>query len=270
MAKRKRVSTTKSIANKVLEGRCKYDGKEYIPWHKVQDVASKGTSLKTFSLLTQRQHHLLSRLETYYFYLLEWSDSVIDIKEQYAILDVDETIKIAAELGYRHPRDPKTRSIVPITTDFLIEIEKEGKKQLISRTVKYKKDLSKRTLEKFEIERRYWKSKGIDWGIFTEEMLDKNLINNIIWVRKAKSLDGLSDLTKDLVSIVEEELWSEIQTNNRPITEIASKVTNKLGLQPGTGLFVVRYLIANKVWKIDMHKPVTPDTTLEILERFVR
>lgn len=57
--------------------------------------------------------------------------------------------------------------------------------------------------------------------------------------------------------------------DNRGIVEIASKVTNDLGLPLGTGLFVVRHLIANKIWLIDMHKSIQPDTRMEILERTI-
>ncbi len=267
MAKRKRLTTTKSIEKRIEEGRCKKDGKDYIPWYKVQDVASAGVSLKTFSPLTKRQHHLLSRLESNYFYILEWSEKVIDIKEQYAILDIDETIEIASSLGYKHPFDPKTRNIVPITTDFLIEIERDGKNVFLSRTLKYTKDLTKRTLQKFEIEKTYWKRRGIDWGIVTEQMIDKNIIDNIIWIRKAKSIDGIPDLDTNKVSFIEQILWNEIETNNRRIVDIATKVTSDLGLLPGTGLFVIRHLLANKIWRVAMNKPINPDTKLEILER---
>lgn len=45
----------------------------------------------------------------------------------------------------------------------------------VARTIKMKDELLKENvLEKFEIEREYWKRKGIDWGIVTEEEINKN------------------------------------------------------------------------------------------------
>jgi hypothetical protein len=269
MAKRKRATTTKSIKKKILEGRCKDSANIYIPWYKVQDVASKGTSLKTYSEKTGRQHHLLSRLEVAFFLTLEESYDVINIKEQYAILGIDETIKIAAQLGYRHPIDPKTHNLVPITTDFLIEVENGSKRTLLARTVKYAKDLSKRTLQKFEIERRYWENKGVDWGIITDSIIDKTYVKNLLWIRKAKSLSGIPDLDANRILIIEQALWGEISCNNRGIAEIAEKVTNDLELQHGTGLFVVRHLLANKIWKVNMYSPIQPYKQIEILERTI-
>ena len=45
-----------------------------------------------------------------------------------------------------------------------------------ARTIKRKEDiLDSRVLEKFEIERRYWKKQDTSWGIVTEEEIDKTL-----------------------------------------------------------------------------------------------
>ena len=39
--------------------------------------------------------------------------------------------------------------------------------------VKYAKDLaSERVMEKFEVERVYWSSRGVDWGVVTEHEID--------------------------------------------------------------------------------------------------
>ena len=56
---------------------------------------------------TGRQHEFLSDLERNYFYLTEFSDAVLDIREQFPLLPQEETIVIAEELGIKHPADPK-------------------------------------------------------------------------------------------------------------------------------------------------------------------
>lgn len=44
----------------------------------------------------------------------------------------------------------------------------------IVRTIKPKDDLmDERVIEKFEIERRFWEKRDINWGIVTEEDIDK-------------------------------------------------------------------------------------------------
>jgi len=57
-------------------------------------------------------------LERNYFYLTEYSDVVVDIREQFPLLPLEETIVIAEELGLKHPTNPKTQEPIVMTTDF--------------------------------------------------------------------------------------------------------------------------------------------------------
>jgi hypothetical protein len=57
---------------------------------------------------------LFSQLEVNYFYALEWSESVTDIREQYPLLPLDETLDIAQACGFTHPKAPRTNQ--PIVT----------------------------------------------------------------------------------------------------------------------------------------------------------
>lgn len=67
-----------------------------------------------------------------------------------------------------------------MTSDFLLTLDKGQGVFEIARTIKMKDELfKKRVLEKFEIEREYWRRRDIDWGIVTEEEIDKTLARNI-------------------------------------------------------------------------------------------
>lgn len=120
----KRTRTTK-IEKWIKEGRGSGVGSEYKPWLKIQDVASKGRSTRLKGIKTNRQHEFLSDLERNYFYLTEYSDVVVDIREQFPLLPLEETIVIADELGIKHPTDPKTGE--PIT---IYEITMFSEKQV--------------------------------------------------------------------------------------------------------------------------------------------
>jgi len=173
MAKHRGVFTEQTIANRIKEGRGFGDGNEYLPWITVRDVPSLGRCSEIRGWKTNRVHQLLSDLETRYFYTLEFPSDIIDIREQYPLLDsnksIDETVKIAESMGVKYPTVPKTGTLNVQTTDFFITIITNGKTEQIARTVKYAKDLSnERTMEKFEIERLYWVNRGVDWKIVTE------------------------------------------------------------------------------------------------------
>ena len=57
----------------------------------------------------------LSQGEVMTYLILRWQDNVETIYEQYA-LDLNETLKIANMLGYKHPHNNSTR----MTTDLLV------------------------------------------------------------------------------------------------------------------------------------------------------
>lgn len=67
---------------------------------KIQDVSSLGRSTRLKGIKTNRQHEFLSDLERNYFYITEFSDFVIGIREHFPLLRLEDTVVIANELGY--------------------------------------------------------------------------------------------------------------------------------------------------------------------------
>jgi hypothetical protein len=61
-------------------------------------VPSLGQSHRLRGMTTGRIHHLLSDIECSLFYLLDWNDAVVDIREQFP-LDRSATRRIAKEIG---------------------------------------------------------------------------------------------------------------------------------------------------------------------------
>ena len=73
--------------------------------------------------------------------------------------DLELAVRLASEAGIRYPRDSVSNFPYVLTCDFMVRT-KDGFK---ARTVKPSSTLNNtRTLEKLEIERRYWAEKGID------------------------------------------------------------------------------------------------------------
>ncbi|MBO2537211.1 TnsD family Tn7-like transposition protein [Rummeliibacillus suwonensis] len=81
MAKRKRNNSSKNKIEKwIKEGRGQGEGENYKPWLEIQDVASNGYATRNLGWKTKRKHHFLSDLELQYFYTLEWSPLILDIR----------------------------------------------------------------------------------------------------------------------------------------------------------------------------------------------
>lgn len=268
MARRKYSVDERTIARRLKEGRGSGFGKDYKPWIYVHDIPSKGLSTRVQGWKTERLHHFLSNLELQYFYILEFSSIVTDSREQYP-LERSKTRSIAERLKYKHPTDPSTQTHIVMTTDFLVTIKQSGKFVEQARTIKHSNDLSsERTLEKLEIERIYWLEENIDWGIVTEKDIDPIIADNVSWLYEYKDLSALNPLTNKDVSRIHKFLVPNISNGQTPLRDLTNACDGKLGYSNsmGSSLSVVRYLIANKLLKVDMKKPINPSEPLAILD----
>ncbi len=266
MAKRNRDTTKSTIQKRIDEGRGQGVGADYRPWLHVQDVPSTGIASRIKSWKVGRIHHLFSRLETNLFFNLEWSRQVSDIREQYPLLNLEETMAIADKIGVRHPTDPKTQECIVMTTDFLVTVFDGVTSRQIARTVKPASELqSDRILEKFEIERRYWEARQISWGIVTEREISAIVAKNVQWLHRSYHLSEYPELNALRLSQIEEAIMSSI-SSGLPLAQITCECDDRLGLSPGTSLNAVRHLIATRRWLVDMQVLLEPGRPLSILD----
>lgn len=265
MAKRKRETTEKSIKKRLKEGRGQGSGVEYKPWLYIQDVPSRGLVHRIKGWKTGRVHHLLSKLELSYFYVLEWSPLVVDIREQYPLLPLEETLALAEQCGVRHPRDPKNKEPIVMTTDFLITLSSEGWPVEQARTVKLAKDLlGQRTQEKLEIERRFWERRQVDWGVVTEREIPQVLAKNIALLHSYRDLSDRLDISEMELEDTVTVLTKTVMNSEVPLREATARCDRRLGFEPGVSLTVAYHLLATKQWQIDLHHPLNPGYPLAI------
>ena len=167
------------------EGRGQGTGADYKPWICIHDFPSRGISARIQGRTTGRIHHLLSRNEELFFFILDANPEVLDIREQFP-LRLSETMEIARELNIKHPWKGSFPFVM--TTDFLIT-KSDG---LHARTVKCSDELdNKRVVEKFAIEHIYWSSKGVDWKIVTEKEIDREKALNFQWLHAGEPPENI-------------------------------------------------------------------------------
>ena len=258
MSKRKRTS---EVDKWIKEGRGTGSGAEYRPWLKVQDVSSLGRSTRLKGIKTGRQHEFLSDLERNYFYISEFSDGILDIREQFPLLPQEETIIIADELGIKHPADPKTGDPIVMTTDFLLTVDRGKGVFDIARTIKMKEELLKeRVLEKFEIEREFWKRRDIDWGIVTEEEIPKSMARNISYIHDYYDIgdyDVFQEISLEHIDDLSLTLMQRLLNNKHSIRSITNEFDTDTHLPFGSGVTLLYHLLAQKIILIDMLKPLS-------------
>lgn len=266
MAKHRYGFDEEKIARFIKEGRGEGHGRDYQPWLTIQDVSSHGRSTRIHCRKTQREHHLLSDNETAVFLLLDWSDAVTDIREQFP-LDRELTRRIATEMGVTHPIDPHTRCDIVMTTDFLVDMRVGNETKLMLRSVKPSVELEdNRTLEKQEIERRYWEIKGEDWGLIADTDLPEQRIKNLRWLHEMQSLEHMVSpyqgywddrCTRFLASLS--------QANSMSIKQFARHMENSQGFGTGEALTTLRHLAANKVISIDLDAKFDMNASITVI-----
>jgi len=243
---------------RILSGRGQGVGSEYQPWLTVQDFPSMGRVSRIYGWKTKRIHHLFSDIQTKYFYLLEFEDSVVDIRENYPLLDIDSTIKEKEDLDFELFTDKESQTPYVITTSFLITLRyKNGDLKYAARSIKAASELEKKkTLEKLEIERRYWNEKNIEWGIVTQKQIPKQLVKNIEWVHSSKNDYEERGLTEKEVQLMCGALKDNIIRRNEVVAKILSEFDFEYNYQSGTGLYLFKYLIASKKLTVDMKNEI--------------
>ncbi|MFK5708563.1 TnsA endonuclease N-terminal domain-containing protein [Lysinibacillus boronitolerans] len=193
--------------------------------------------------------------------MFEYSDDVLDIRESFPLLDALEVIDDKDDLRFDKFTDEEGFPLVICTTFLLTVRDKKGEEKLVARSVKNTSELTKKiTLEKLEIERRYWEARGVDWQIVTEKQLPRQLCNNIEWCRET------------LLEVMQQDelagaLLTYIQNNRSvPIKYLLSKFENEQELEPGKGLWLFRYLLAKKCLEVNIENPINLAATLEELK----
>jgi hypothetical protein len=191
---------------------------------------------------------------------------VVDIREQYPLLELEETLEIAAQLGVAHPTDPKSKKPCVVTTDFLVNIAEGAREIEVAIAVKTSADLaSPRTLEKLEIERIYWTARKIDWRILTEKELPRALVRNMRWVLPHFDLVSSGAVTSADVLRIRATMEPMVLEGNESLASLTAHCDDHLGLKAGTALCVARHLIAIRTWLVDLNVEINPKTPLQLL-----
>lgn len=234
----------------IKEERGKGSGRDYHPWLTVRDLPSQGRSHRVMGHLTQRTHHLLSDMELAAFLLLEWNPAVTDIREQFP-LRVEDTLVLAEEANIRHPEIGGCTQVM--STDFVVDVSAPSGPPRMAIQVKASSDLKDpRTVEKLELERRYWQRKEVSWYIVTEKQIPKTVVNNLELLYSAR-VQGESP--EVLFNSLPTYLDSLNANPNTRLPEVGMLIDQSYSLEPGTALARLRALMAIRALTFDISIP---------------
>lgn len=249
MGKRHPVNTFQSFSRKIALGHGRGEGVNYTPWISGHEFASSGKYIRLWGKTVPRQYCFMSELEADAFLIYDSMPDVSDILEQYYCA-LEETLLIADLLNYKHPYSGKYYNA--ITTDLLIH---KGN-AWIARAVKTSKDLSdKRVMEKLAIEHEYFFRRNIDWKIITEKQLNRDLVQNLRFLREGASPEDILSDQQELQK-VKTEFCRQYADESVSFPLLLHQIESRFCLPPGTALSIFKALIREGKIQIDMNQPL--------------
>lgn len=241
----------------IQEGRGVGDGKNYKPWLQVQDVKSRGRSTRIFSQKTQRVMHLLSDLQLHYYYLLEFDEAVIDIREHYLLLDLHEqNLPFDAKLQKKLFNAKTNVPHVFTTTFYVTKVNAKGEPYYEARVIKSSSELDKpATIERLQIIYSYFNKKEIDFGIVTEKDINKQMALNIGWVMTAFDLSDFPEI-ETIQHYLRADLFKLFKVQGMTFTRAFARLEKTYQLMDGSGLTFFKHLLATKQLSMNLNNPI--------------
>jgi len=251
MARKRYQFDAAKVARYQKDGRGQGSGESYKPWLAVQDVLSKGRRRRINGLKVNRVYHLMSDGEFYAFLQFDESAADIDVLEQVP-LDPFETDRIARQMGVRPPVNPDGSPYV-MTTDFLVAEKTASGIKYLAYSCKPNHEHDDRTREKLEIERRYWKARGIAYKVIVTQGDHQVFVKNVMIVRAFRSLEGVFEpyggCFADLAHYLVRQLAPSRETT---LAQWCDAIDHEFCVPRGTALMVAKHLLAHKALSTDL------------------
>jgi len=240
-------------------------GEKYNPWYRIHDIKSrpneKSGKRVINGLKTNRQHHLMSLLESHFFYLVDFSESVIDIREQFPLIPLQLSQNIATSYDIPYPLNPTSKQPRVLTTTFLLtrKIDDNISYEAVAVLPKIKRQ-TKAVLEKLDLERLWWSLLDVPFYCFTGNELTQCQARNIAWITNPLR-SGLINFTEIQIDIA----VSLLSIRRYFIKEICEIYIDTINIDHHNALNLLLTIIAKKFITIDISYLLEEADYLEII-----
>lgn len=215
----------------------------YTPYLRIQDVPSQAIRSRVYIPRFGRFIHVLSHSELSALLLLEWDDTVIEVREQFP-LDPTTTLSICLQEDIRPPMWCGRRTVM--TSDFVVTYQTDFLCSFKSYQVKAtsEESVQPRTAEKLKVEQEYWRRQGIEWNLLVASDFNRRLVGNLETLRQLRAMpfsrQALCE-AENFFAAVQQELHPQF-----PIQKMA-QVKLELGDRTLNGFQIATLLIAKKI-----------------------
>jgi hypothetical protein len=253
-----------SIEKKMKAGHNQGTGLDYIPWEDVRPLSNMSRLQRPPGLKTGREQKFPRDDEYYYFRVLDLAPQVLDIREYFAVTEIEETVAIAEQLGLKHPTIPKTNVPIPILITYFVTIDNGAVPRFEAHLFRNKNTLEHRnTLEEIEILYQFLNKHHIPLFVVTPKQITADVVWNIELLVKNYSLSdqNLRDTEIQQAAYI---LTNAVLNSTEPLRHICTNCDEQLGLNAGVSLCIAYHLIAHRKWQVDIAKKINTDEPLAI------
>ena len=248
MARARKLDSLQAYRRALKQGYGLGSGINYAPWLTVHDVPTRGTAAIIRGIKAKRDHHCLSQQEKYFFYLAEFSPSVVDIREQFPLLPLDLMCQLAQTLRIKYPEVPCKKVPNVQSTDFLLTSQRPAGSQetYLAVSVKTAEELDRpRVLEKLELERVWWQLLGVPFQLFVCTEALKQQALDIEWLTQNIRFDGTPDASQLNAAC------AVIDDGTYPIGALVDLIKGELSIEGKEALKILKCLVVERFVKID-------------------
>ncbi len=126
---------------------------------------------------------------------------------------------------------------------------------------------SKTVIDHLELQRQFWRGNKIDWGIITEHELPEEFVKNAEWAHPYLYSAEFPSLAREETRLVISTLNQLALSGANTMAGVATECDRRLALEGGIALSVIRYLIANRRWRVDMNSLIKTGESLILLNQ---
>jgi hypothetical protein len=248
----------------------------HIPWVTVKQVNKVGRRHLHKCPKQKRKVHLLSDGERRAYKILMWRPETIQIDEQVP-LDLNETLAIAEELGYIHPRNWETNTAHVMSSDLVAHTVDFSTGEVTKSTYSFKysdqiwmidddghqQEKHYRVWQKLHIEQVYSERHVGEYAVITEQDATKELAWNIDWfTTEANAV--VSD--NDKLEFV--EIFQDFWVGN-PFSSLKKHIVNTgkvMSLDFKRSQTIFKHVALHGILKIDLSQKLFLCRPLELLK----
>ncbi|WP_341318483.1 hypothetical protein WN982_25960 [Paraburkholderia sp. IMGN_8] len=208
----------------------------YRPWKNIQNSGTKGTVACVHGILVDRRYEILDDRARTYFFLIERSRHIADIRETWPILDIDSTLRLSQKFKVNHPRHDIFPE--PLSVDFLIT--ETGPADVRYRAVAlvgcHHMSIRDRRLK--QVQQQWCNDHDIDWTLVDTSQLDRTVLDALrfvrAWYRHRYVPDGR------IADLFAENFMAQYQ-NNLVLDDLVELARKKLRIRADTALDLFRF-----------------------------